>query len=286
MPLDANGTATFNGVTLNAAGSGITLSLSATGLAECHDDPDHRRARAPDHFVITTPPPGSVAAGSPFSVSVSAGDLANSNLISSYTGTVSLAITPGTGPVGETLGGTLTATFVEWRGDVQRGDAEHDGHRHQAHGPGGHGCPDRHPGCRDDRASRHRHGQRRDSTAHVAPPPALQPPTSLSAGSPVQPGLQRAGHPGPRTSSFSGNVTLTLTQAPSGATINGQTTVAVVAGTGLATFSNLTLTQSGYYTIQASSNGLTPVSISLIVNALPATQLVVDVATALERHGG
>ena len=52
--------------------------------------------------------------------------------------------------------------------------------------------------------------------------------------------------------------------------------MAVIAGTGLATFSNLAIDQSGTYTIQATSNGLTSVSTaSITVNALAATQLVV-----------
>jgi hypothetical protein len=74
-------------------------------------------------------------------------------------------------------------------------------------------------------------------------------------------------------SSFSGPVTLSLGNDPTGAALNGTTTAYATNGT--ATFTGLTLNVAGSYTLVATSNGLTATApAALTVNAGTATQLV------------
>jgi hypothetical protein len=63
----------------------------------------------PDHLVVTVQPPGSVTAGSAFSVTVAA-DTSSGTVDSSFHGSVTIAL--GSNPGGSTLGGTLTVTAV------------------------------------------------------------------------------------------------------------------------------------------------------------------------------
>jgi len=84
----------------------------------------------------------------------------------------------------------------------------------------------------------------------------VQPPlNSTVAGQPITPAVQVAALDvaGDTATGFTGNVTMSLN--PSGGGIGGTTTVAAVAG--IATFSNLTVTLAGNYTLTASATGVT-----------------------------
>ncbi len=68
-------------------------------------------------------------------------------------------------------------------------------------------------------------------------------------------------------SSDNAPITITITSGPSGAKISGTTTVNAVNG--VATFSGLSLNLAGAYTIQATSSGLQPASVSFSLLPLP-----------------
>jgi hypothetical protein len=66
------------------------------------------------------------------------------------------------------------------------------------------------------------------------------------------------------------NVTVAIASGPAGATLGGTTTVA--AANGVATFSNLTFSEAGTYTLTASDGSLAPATSSSIT-VIPASQL-------------
>ena len=108
----SSGQATFTGLSINKAGTGYTLVASSTGLTGGTStgftiSPAAATALA---FVTT---PGNTRAGVAFTnqPTVEAQD-AFGNRATSFSGAVTLAIKPGTGTVGATLGGTATVNAV------------------------------------------------------------------------------------------------------------------------------------------------------------------------------
>jgi len=102
-----------------------------------------------------------------------------------------------------------------------------------------------------------------------------QPPSSITAGSPFGLTVQADDRSGNLDSSFNGTVTVGLASDPGGATLGG--TLSVTASSGVATFSNLALTQAAAgYTLAVSSSGVDSVTTSAItVTPAVATQLVI-----------
>src|SRR5207244_1288061 len=104
-----SGVATFSGLTLNKAATGDTLSVSGGGLTATTTSPITVNAAPATQVVVTTQPPSNVAAGSSFSLVVSAEDPFG-NVVPGYTGNVAIAL--GNNPGGVTLGGTLNKAAV------------------------------------------------------------------------------------------------------------------------------------------------------------------------------
>jgi hypothetical protein len=80
-------------------------------------------------------------------------------------------------------------------------------------------------------------------------------PTSTVAGTPFSVTVQAQDNNGNLVTCFTDNVTLSLATAPTGATLSGTVTVAAVGG--VASFTGLTLTKSGGFSLQATSGTLT-----------------------------
>src|SRR5205814_2130188 len=98
----SHGLATFSGLSLAKAGNGYALQVTAAGLSAATTNAFNVVPAAASQLVITVPPPGSVAAGAGFNLSVAAEDaLGNVTTSFSPTLTVALANDPG----GATLGG-------------------------------------------------------------------------------------------------------------------------------------------------------------------------------------
>jgi streptogramin lyase len=102
-----------------------------------------------------------------------------------------------------------------------------------------------------------------------------QPPVSVTAGTPFGLAVEAEDSSGNLDSSFNGTVTAGLANNPGGATLGG--TLSVTASQGVATFSNLTLTQAAAgYTLAVSSSGVDSVTTSAItVTPAAAAQLVI-----------
>jgi len=101
------------------------------------------------------------------------------------------------------------------------------------------------------------------------------PPSSLTAGSPFGLTVQAENSSGNLDSSVNGTVTVALANNPGGATLGG--TLSVMASSGVATFSNLALTQAAAsYTLAVTSSGVDSVTTSAItVTPAAATQLAI-----------
>ncbi|MBI2917725.1 MAG: hypothetical protein HYY01_06990 [Chloroflexi bacterium] len=106
-----NGQATFSGLSIDLAGTGYTLTAASTGLTSGVSGAFNVGAGA-GQLAFTVQPSGSVA-GAAFTTQpvVTVQDNA-ARTVTSFTGTVTLAITSGTGVSGATLSGTTTVTAV------------------------------------------------------------------------------------------------------------------------------------------------------------------------------
>ena len=97
--------ATFAGLTLDKAGAGATLRASGTGLSSTTTGTITVTAATTGQLVVTTPPPGSVTAGSGFGLIVTDEDPFG-NVNPNFTVSVTLALA--NNPNAATLGGTFT----------------------------------------------------------------------------------------------------------------------------------------------------------------------------------
>jgi hypothetical protein len=241
-----NGVATFSDLAINRAGSGYTLVAVAGTLATATSTGFDITAGPAAKLAFTVQPTGTVAGTvmTP-SVNVTVQDVLG-NTVTSYAGSVSVAIGAGSGSVGATLSGTTTkptvagvATFSDLR--INKSGANYV-----------------------LTASTSVLPVITSTTFNVtAGPPAklvltVQPSATI-AGAAISPAVQVAVQDalGNTVASSNLNVTLAITPGTGNAsgTLGGTTTVAAVAG--IATFSNLTVDKAGTaYTLTATASGV------------------------------
>jgi WD40 repeat protein len=196
---------------------------------------------ATTHLVVTAQPPDSVIAGSTFGLTVTAKD-SSGNVDSSFAGTVSVALAAS--PGGATLGGTLTAT-------ANSGVAVFSGLTLDKAGT-------------DYTLRLSAAGLISGTTTAVKVTPATaskllvttQPPSHVTTASSFGFVVAAEDPYGNVDSNFGGSVAVALLNNPTGATLGG--TLSVMAHSGVASFSGLTLDKVGTgYTLRVSTNGLT-----------------------------
>ena len=196
---------------------------------------------------ITSEPPSSVQAGTPFGLTVEACDRSG-NLVSSFNGTV--IITLQGGPAGSRLSGTLSATAVNGIATFSglSLDAAGNGYMLQASSSGLSAA---------------------SSTSIVVTPGVAthlvfssQPPGSVAAGASL--GLSATVYDafGNVASSDNGGVSLTVASGPSGGVLNG--TLTVWASNGVVNFTGLTLDVAGQYTFTVFSGSLSSATTTLL----------------------
>jgi hypothetical protein len=206
-------------------------------------------------LVVASQPPTSLTAGSPFGFAVAAEDQYG-NIDTQYSGSVTIALT--NNPGGATLGGTLTIPFTE-------GVATFSGLSLNKAGSG---------------------YEIQEATSGLAaatigpitviPAPATQllvttpPPASLAVGSDFGFSIAAEDPYANVNPDFIGSATLAIANGPGGATLGGTLTATISQG--VATFSDLTLSEAGSYLLEVSCNGLAPVIVGPIdVTPAPAT---------------
>jgi len=262
----ASGVASFNNLTIDKAGTGYTLTASATALT-----PDTSAAFAVSpgtvSQIVFSVQPSSVVSGSVMSpsVEVSFRD-ATGNVVTSATTPVTLSITGGTGAAGAVLGGTLTRTAVGGVASFNNltVDKAATGYTLTATPAGGS------PSAVTSAAFNVTAGPAAKLGFRVQP-------TSANAGAIITPAIQvevqdAAGNLVASTAS----VTLSIASGTGtpGAAISGTTTRAAVAG--VATFNDIAISQSGTgYVIEATATSLTKASSNpFTVAAAPTGTLI------------
>lgn len=237
-----SGVACFNDLTMSAPGTNYTLVASASGFI-LSASPFFNVAAPAAEYLVFDQPPTNEAANTAISPPITVWAFAPGDIFdASFTGPVTLEIL--TGPVGATLGGTLTvnavagvATFSDITLDLA----------------GGYTLRATSPGLSDAISP--------TFTISAAPATQLvftQQPTAGVANAALAPPVVVEARTAANdlASGFNGNVTIAIGTNPGGATLGGTLTVAAVNG--VATFSDLSLSAVGTgYTLAASSPGLT-----------------------------
>ena len=257
-----NGVATFSGLTLNQAGDGYTVFVYDNRLTPVTSAPVNVTPGAATHCVMTAQPPSSIAAGSPFDVSVAAED-SSGDVATSFNGLVTIALA--TNPGGAWLGGMLTVNASNGVATFAGLTLDQAGYSYTLSVSGGDLTPVT------------------SASVYVAPGAATQwavtaqPPSSIAAGSPFGMTVAAEDALGNVATSYNGTVTIALATNPGGASLDGTLTVAAVKG--VATFSGLTLNNPGTgYTLNVTASGVssaTTTGINVTAPAPQATQLLV-----------
>jgi hypothetical protein len=252
-----NGVATFSGLTLSKAATSVQLQVTADDLTATTGSFNVTALAATK--LSASAPSGNVLVGAPFSLTVYAKDrYGNTDL--SFNGSVTLAFA--SNPSGATLGGTHTVTAVN-------GVASFSGLTIDKTGSGYKLRSTSAPLTAGTTAAF-------DVTGQLVM--ANQPPASVTIGVPFGLAVAVEDGLGNVVSSFNGSVTVSLDGADGG-TLGGTLTVNAVNG--MATFSDLTLSEAtDYAQLQVTAAGLTPATTGFFsVNAVVAptvTNVLVD----------
>jgi hypothetical protein len=257
-----NGVASYQTLSINNIGTGYTLTAAAAGLTGATSAAFNIIASVGTQLFFSVQPPDPAPAGAPLSPSlvVTARD-ASGQTASSFTGNVTLAIAAGTGVPGGVLSGTKTTAAVAGVATF--------------------------PGLSIDKAAI---GYKLTATASgltaatsafftINPGSATQlsytlQPSTTTVATAITPKIEVTARDAlGNTAAFTGNVTVAIAANPGSGALGGTATVAAVNG--VASFSNLTISQAGNgYTLSAAATGLTgATSAAFDVTAARATQL-------------
>jgi len=236
----SGGLARFGGLTLDSAGTGALLQVSSGGLSSTTTSAITVRTAPASQLVITAQPPGSIASGSGFGLTVTAEDRFG-NLATAFNGT--MVLTLANNPGGATLGGASSAP-------ASAGLATFGGL-----------TLDRAASGATIEVSSSGLSGATTSTINVSAAPAaqlvimVQPPASVNSGGGFSLVVLAEDGFGNVDPSFNRAEQVVLAGNPDGATLGGPSTA--VASRGMAMFSGLTLDKGGNgYTLQVMSAGL------------------------------
>jgi len=260
----SGGIATFNNLSIDLAGAGYALTASAPALAGATSNAFTISTVASNALVIANGASSAIAGKRitpPWRFVVKDGQ---GNIVTSFTGPVTLALTPGTGTPGAVISGPLTVNAsngviffeglsVDKAGTAYTVTATASGLTSGTSNPF-------------------------NITSGVAAGLAVTTqPTSVTIGTAITPALKVTVQDGfgNTVTSSSASITLAITTGTgtSGALLGGTVTQAAVNG--VATFANLTVSKTGTgYTLTGTASGLTgTVSAAFNVTAAPATKL-------------
>jgi pantothenate kinase type III len=235
------GVATFSGLSIDRAGAGYSLLVTAGGFDSATSSAFDVVPAAPAQLIIGAQPSTSVTAGGGFGLTIDVED-AFGNIESRFGGSVTLALAAN--PAGGSLGGDLTTTASDGVADFSglTIDKAGTGYTIQATASGLSAATT----------------QSFDITASTPAQLVVssEPAQAVTAGTGFGLGVLVEDAYGNIETSYDGRVTVALTGGPSGASLGG--TLTRSANIGVADFSGLILTETGSsYTLDATSNGLT-----------------------------
>ena len=256
-----NGVATFGSLSLDKTSNGYWFTATATGLSAATSVSFNVTAGAAAQLVFGTEPSSTVA-GHQITPAVKVRALdALGNLVSGFTGSVSLALA--NNPGGGTLSGTIPVAAVSGVATFTDLSINRTGLSYTLTASATGLSPVTSTGF--------------DITPGAATQLAftVQPSTTV-AGAAISPAVQVSAldAAGNLTPSFTGSIAVTLGNNPGGSTLGGTTTVAAVNG--VASFGDLNLNKSanGYWLTATATSLSTATSASFNVTSAPATQIV------------
>jgi hypothetical protein len=260
------GVATFGDLALTLSGTGYTLVAASSGLASATSASFGVSGGVATQLAFVQQPSGA-SAGTAITPAVTVeGRDANGNVVPTFTGDVTVAITGGTGTAGATLSGTKTVTAVAGVATFAglAVDKAGTGYTLTATASG--------PASATSAAF--------DVAAGAASQLAFTTqPVTTTAGVRFGVVVTARDSVGNTAGTFTGNVALAITGGTgrAGAALRGTTTVAAVAG--VATFSGLSVDSAGTgYTLTATASGAgAATSASFAVTAAPASRLAFSV---------
>src|SRR5439155_1519711 len=254
------GVVSFGSLSIDKAGTGYTLTTSATGLTGANSSTFNIEPAAANRLVFTGQPT-SVTAGATITpaVTVTVQD-GLGNTVTGFGGNVTVAIGTNTG--GGTLSGTTTVAAVNGVATFSTLSINRTGTGYTLTASG--------TGLATGGSA----------TFNVSAGSASAlvftgEPTNAVAGAAITPAVQVTVEDGlgNTVTSFTANVTVAIATNPGGGTLAGTATVAATAG--VATFSNLSINKTGTgYTLGARSGGRTGTSAGFNIAPGGATQLV------------
>ncbi|HKC46486.1 MAG TPA: hypothetical protein VKB63_02715, partial [Gemmatimonadales bacterium] len=264
----AAGVASFSTLSIDKAGSGYTLAVStaAGGVSGATSNAFSVLVGAAAKLVFTVQPVSTVA-GTTITpaIQVAAQD-AGGNPVPSFTGTVTMAITPGSGTAGATLTGTTAVAAVGGTAAFSTLKINKTGAAYTL------------------TASANSLTSGVSAVFDVTTGAASQlkfsvQPTLTNAGATITPPVEVTVQDavGNTVTTFGGNVSVAIGTNPAGGILSGSTTVAAVNG--VATFATLSIDKSGSgYTLLGSSAGLsTTTSDAFTIKTGAPTHLVFTV---------
>jgi hypothetical protein len=257
-----NGLAETGNLLLTKAASGYSIVTTSDSLTPVTTGQFTVIASSATHLAVTNQPPSSVSVNGPFGLVVSAEDNFG-NVDTNYPPGEVVTLTLGGGPAGAMLGGNTSvsptagvATFTNLTLDKAGTYTIHAD------------SDDLNPATTGT------------ITANPAQPAThlvitAQPPASVAAGATFGLMVAAEDDQGAIDPNYHTDVALALATGPTGGTLGGTTTATPVNG--VATFSGLTLSPAGSYTIGATSDALTPATTNTIEVTAPivATRLVI-----------
>ena len=260
------GIATFSTLSIDKSGTGYTLGASASGLSGAASNAFNINAGTLTQLGFTVQPVATTAGAAITPAVKVAGQDAFGNLVSSFTGSVQIAITPGSGTSGATLSGATTVSAAAGQATFSTLSIDKSGLDYKLTATS---------------------GVLTSATSVIfainAGAAKLvtfdQQPTTTVAGVSIAPAVTVTARDllGNPVKTFTGSVTVAIAVNPGSATLNGTKTVAAVAGT--ATFGNLSINIAATgYRLAATSSGLTPdTSSAFSITAGPASKLAFTV---------
>lgn len=238
------GVATFSTLSIDKSGTGYTLTAAANGLTGATSSTFNITPAALSQLAFTVDPSNATAGATITPAVKVAGQDAFGNTVTSFTGSVTIAITPGSGTAGAILSGTLTVTAAAGVATFSTLSIDKAGLDY--HLTANSGAQTSSPSAI--------FGITAGAATHVS---FDQQPTSTTVNTTIAPPVTVSVRDafGNIVKTFTGNVTVAIGTNPGGGTLNGTKTVAAVAG--VATFSTLSITAAGTgYTLVASSGAL------------------------------
>jgi hypothetical protein len=267
----SHGVAVFNALAIDTAATGYTLEASGLGTTAATTAFINVIPGPAANLAVTSPPASgdAVAINSSFGLTVTAEDIFG-NPATSYGGSVTVAL--GNNPAGGALAGTTTVTaiqgvaaFVDLAIDVASTD-----YTLQVFGSG--------------------LASATTGTLHVTPPATQivvieQPPSSVIAGDSFGLTIWAEDASDDLVPSYFGDVSVALANGPDGSNLSGR--LIVTAQGGVATFTGLSLNESGIDTFLVTSSPLaSATTAALSVTPGPVAQLVVTTPPPLTTTAG